>query len=183
MLPYDDRIGKNYSQKKSKTICMQCFVRKLQTQEKNIKPSGDKRLVWPLTLSTNSKRVRSYKGACLSADKSTLLIKLDVRILTDALRNVYVCIVDGMLLEQCHVDLHSTFGGVANVTPPVLLRRANPVDFTCDTYKYYQLMILPEKIMFLVLGEVNVSGHKQRMPKDMIIHANQTSMCIYPHQN
>ena len=162
---------------------MQCFVRKLQTQEKNIKPSGDKRLVCPLTLSTNGKRVRSYKGACLSADKSTLLIKLDVRILTDAPRNVDACIVGGMFLEQCHVDLHPTFCGVANVTPPVLLRRANPVDFACDTNKYYQLMILPENIMCLVLGEVYVLGPEQRMPKDMIIHANQTSMCIYPHQN
>ena len=78
---------------------------------------------------------RSYKGACLSADKSTLLIKLDVRIFTDAPRNVDVCIVDGMFLEQCHVDLPSTFGVVANATLPVLLRRANPVDFACDTYK------------------------------------------------
>ena len=39
-----------------------------------------------------------------------------VRIITDALRNVDVCIVNGMFLVKSHVDLPSIFGGEANVT-------------------------------------------------------------------
>ena len=39
-----------------------------------------------------------------------------MRIIADALRNIDVCIVDGMFLVQSHVDLPSTFGGEANVT-------------------------------------------------------------------
>ena len=57
-----------------------------------------------------------------------------MRIITDAPRNVDVCIVDGMFLVQSHVDLPSTFGGEANMTQSRLVRRANHVDFTCDTY-------------------------------------------------
>ena len=45
-------------------------------------------------------------------------------------------VVDGMVLIQSHVYLPSTFGGVANVTLFLLVRRANHVDFACDTYKY-----------------------------------------------
>ena len=55
-------------------------------------------------------------GHKISTDISTLFSKLEVRIITDALRNVDVCIVDGMFLVQSHVDLPSTFGGEANVT-------------------------------------------------------------------
>ena len=55
-------------------------------------------------------------GHKISTDISTLLSKLEVRIITDALRNVDVCIVDGLFLVQSHVDLLSTFGGEANVT-------------------------------------------------------------------
>ena len=57
-----------------------------------------------------------------------------MRIITDAPRNVDVCIVDGMFLLQSHVDLPSSFGGEANVTLSRLVRRANHVDFACDTY-------------------------------------------------
>ena len=39
-----------------------------------------------------------------------------MRITTNAPRNVDVCIVDGVFLVQSHVDLYSTFGGVANMT-------------------------------------------------------------------
>ena len=55
-------------------------------------------------------------GRKISTDKSTLFSKLEVRIIKDSLRNVDVCIVDGMFLVQSHVDLPSTFGGEANVT-------------------------------------------------------------------
>ena len=55
-------------------------------------------------------------GHKISIDKSTLFSKLEVRIITDALRNIDVYIVDGMFLVQSHVDLHSIFGGEANVT-------------------------------------------------------------------
>ena len=65
-----------------------------------------------------------------------LFSKLEVRIITDAPRNIDACIVDGMFLVQSYVDLHSTFGGEANVTLSRLVRRANHVDFTCDTFKY-----------------------------------------------
>ena len=41
-----------------------------------------------------------------------------------------------MLLVQSRVDLPSTFGGQANVTLSRLVRRANHVDFACDTFKY-----------------------------------------------
>ena len=59
-----------------------------------------------------------------------------MRIITDAPRNVNACIVDGMFLVQSHVDLPSTFGGQANVTLSLLVRRANYVGFACDTFKY-----------------------------------------------
>ena len=62
--------------------------------------------------------------------------KLEVRIITDAPRNIDACIVDGMFLVQSHDDLPSTFDGQANVTLCRLVRRANPVDFACDTFKY-----------------------------------------------
>ena len=46
---------KTYSQKKSKTICMQCFVSKLQTQYKKIKKElQGTRLIWPLTLTAKN---------------------------------------------------------------------------------------------------------------------------------
>ena len=65
---------------------------------------------------------------------STLFSYLEV--ITDAPRNIDVCIVDGMFLVQSHVDLPSTCGGEANVTLSRLVRCANHVDFACDTYKY-----------------------------------------------
>ena len=48
-------------------------------------------------------------------------VSSEVRIITDALRNVDVCIVDGMFLVQSHVDLPSTFGSEANVTLSCLI--------------------------------------------------------------
>ena len=75
-------------------------------------------------------------GLKISTDKLTLFSKLEVSIITDAPRNIDVCNVDGMFLVQSHVDLPSTFGGVANVTLSRLIRRANRVDFACGTYKY-----------------------------------------------
>ena len=65
-----------------------------------------------------------------------------VRIVTDAPRNVDVCIVHGMFLVQFHVDLPSTFGGEANMTLSGPVRRANHVDFVCDTYKYPSINII-----------------------------------------
>ena len=41
-----------------------------------------------------------------------------------------------MFLVQSHVDLHSTFGGQANVTLSRLVRRAINLDYTFDTFKY-----------------------------------------------
>ena len=41
-----------------------------------------------------------------------------------------------MFLVQSHGDLPSTFGGEANMTLSGLDRRANHVDFVCDTYEY-----------------------------------------------
>ena len=49
-------------------------------------------------------------------DKSTFFSKLDVRLITDAPRNIDACIVDGMYLVQSRVGLFSTFGGQANMT-------------------------------------------------------------------
>ena len=46
-----------------------------------------------------------------------------MRIITDALRNEDVCIVDGVFIVQSHVGLPSTFGGEANVTPSPLICR------------------------------------------------------------
>ena len=74
-------------------------------------------------------------GLKISTDKSTLFSKLEVRIITFAPRNDDFCIVDGIFLVPSHVDLHSTFGGEANVTLSRLVRRANHKDFTCATYK------------------------------------------------
>ena len=75
-------------------------------------------------------------GLKISTDKSTLSSKLEVRIITDAHRNIDACIVDGMFLVQSHVDLPSIFGGQANVTLSRPVRHANHVDFACDTIKY-----------------------------------------------
>ena len=52
----------------------------------------------------------------MSSDKSTFFSKLEVTIITDAPRNIDVCIVDGMFLVQSRVDLSSTFGGQAKMT-------------------------------------------------------------------
>ena len=95
-----------------------------------------------------SPHIRSFDfayidGLKISTDKSTLLSKLKVRIITDAPRQVDVCIVDGMFLVQSHVD----FGGEANMTLSRLVRRANRVDFACGTYTCKYPMIIPEKIM------------------------------------
>ena len=59
-----------------------------------------------------------------------------MKIITDAPRNIDNCIVDGMFLVHYDVDLPSTFGGQANVTLSCLGRRANHVDYACDTFKY-----------------------------------------------
>ena len=64
---------------------------------------------------------------------------MEVKIITDAPRNVNVCIVNGMFPVQSHVDLPSTFGGDVNVTLSRLVRRANHVDFACDTFKYLSI--------------------------------------------
>ena len=104
-------------------------------------------------------------GHKISTDKSTLFSRLEVRIITDALRNVDVCIVDGMFLVQSHVDLPSTFGGEANVTLSRLVRRVNHVDFACDTYKYPSINDITREDHGLVYGEVNVSGPEQDIRK------------------
>ena len=77
-------------------------------------------------------------GLKIFTDKSTLTFfsNLEMRIITDAHRNVDFCIVNGMFLIQNHVDLVSTFCGKANVTLSCLVRRAHLVDFACDSYKY-----------------------------------------------
>ena len=59
-----------------------------------------------------------------------------MRIITDVPRNIDACIVDGMFLVHSHVDFQSTFGWQANVTLSRLAKRANHVDFACDTFKY-----------------------------------------------
>ena len=59
-----------------------------------------------------------------------------MRILTDAPRNIDTCTADGMFLLRSDVDMPSTFGGEANVTLSRLVRRANHVDYACDTFKY-----------------------------------------------
>ena len=75
-------------------------------------------------------------GLKISTDKSTLFSKLEVRIITDAPGNEDVRTVNKMFLVLSHVDLPSTFGGEANITLSRLVRRANHIDFACDTYKY-----------------------------------------------
>ena len=55
-------------------------------------------------------------GLKISTGKSTFFSKLEVRIITDAPRNIDACIVDGMFLVRSRVDLPSTFCGQANVT-------------------------------------------------------------------
>ena len=75
-------------------------------------------------------------GLKIYTDKSILFSKLEVRIITDAPRNVDACIVDGKFLVQSHVELSSTFGGQANVTLSRLVRHANHVNFAPATFKY-----------------------------------------------
>ena len=79
-----------------------------------------------------------------------LFSKLEVRIITDAPRNIDACIGDGMFLVQSHVDLPSTFGGQANVTLSRLVRRANYVDFACDTCKYPSINYITREDHWLV---------------------------------
>ena len=62
-----------------------------------------------------------------------------MRIITDAPKKIDACIVDEMFLVKSRVDLPSTFGGQAVMTlseSVSLVRRANHVDFACDTFKY-----------------------------------------------
>ena len=73
-------------------------------------------------------------GLKISSDKSTLFSKLEVRIITDAPRNIDACYLDRMFLVQSHVDLPSTFGDQANVTLSPLVRHANHLDFACGTF-------------------------------------------------
>ena len=103
-------------------------------------------------------------GHKISTDKSSLFSKLEVRIFTEALRNVDVCIVERMFLVQSHVDLPSTFGGEANVTLTRVVRRANHVDFACDTYKYLINNDITREDHGMVYGEVNVSRPEQGIP-------------------
>ena len=64
---------------------------------------------------------------------------------------------------QSHVDLPSTFGGQANVTLSRLVRRANHVDFACDTFKYPSINDITRD-HGLVSGELNLSGPEQGIP-------------------
>ena len=79
----------------------------------------------------------------LATDKSTLFSKLDVRIITDAPRNVDACIVDGMSLVQS-----TAFGGQANLTLSRLVRRAIHVDFACDTFKNLSINDITEVVVW-----------------------------------
>ena len=80
---------------------------------------------------------------------TTVYSKLEVWIITDTPSNIVICIADGRILVQSHVDLPSTFGGVTNVTLSRLVRHANRVDFACDTSRIYlSINDFPEKIMF-----------------------------------
>ena len=88
-------------------------------------------LAYPLT--SVPLNLAHYGGLKVSTDKSTLFSKLVVRILTDAFRNVDVCMYCRRKI-QSHVDLSAAFGGVANATLSRLARRANRVDFACSTY-------------------------------------------------
>ena len=58
----------------------------------------------------------------------------------------------------------SFFGGHANATLSCLVRRANHVDFSCDTFKYQSINDITRD-HDLVKGEVNVSGPEQGIPK------------------
>ena len=86
-----------------------------------------------------------------------------MRIITDALRKVDVCIVNRMFLVQSRVDLPSTFGGEANVTLSRLVGRANHVDLHV-TYNYPSINDIISEGHDLVYGE-NVSGPEQYIPK------------------
>ena len=88
-----------------------------------------------------------------------------MRIITGAHRNEDVWIVDGMFLVQSHVDLLQLLVAEANVTPSRLVRRANRIDFACDTYKYPSVNDIAREDHGLVKGEVNVSEHEQGIPK------------------
>ena len=78
-------------------------------------------------------------GLKISTDKSTIFSKLDVRITTDAPRNINACIVDGMFLIKYHVDLPTIVHGQANVTLSRSVRCANHVDFASDAFKYQSI--------------------------------------------
>ena len=119
-------------------------------------------LAYPLT--SVPLNLAHYGGLKVFTDKSTLFSKLDVRILTDAFRNVDVCMYCQRKI-QSHVDLSSAFGGVANATLSRLARRANRVDFACSTYKYLSINDITREYHGLVWGDVNVSGSEQRLPK------------------
>ena len=49
-----------------------------------------------------------------------------------------------------------------------LVRRANHVDFACDTYKYPSIIDVTREDHGLVYGEVNVSEPEQGKPKYFI---------------
>ena len=66
-----------------------------------------------------------------------------------------------MFLVQSHIDVPSNFGGEANLTLSRLVRRANHVDFACDTYKYPSISDITREIRGLVYGEVNILDQKR----------------------
>ena len=71
-------------------------------------------------------------------DKSTLFSNLELRIITDSTRNVYICIVVGKFLVQTHVYSSSTIDGVANVTTlSRLARHPNCVESACDFLSFF----------------------------------------------
>ena len=70
-----------------------------------------------------------------------------------------------MFLVHSHVDKPSTFSGQANVTlSRRLVRRANHVDFACNTFKYPSINDISREDHGLAKGEVNVSGPEQGIP-------------------
>ena len=50
--------------------------------------------------------------------------------------------------------------------PCRFVRRSNHVDFACDTFRYPSIDNITREYHGLVLGEVNVSGPEQGIPKN-----------------
>ena len=107
--------------------------------------SKDLKMVFAYHLTSVPMTFAHIVGLNMSTYKSTLFSKLNVRIITDAARNVDVCIIDVPGTVSCRFA--STFVGVANLPDMQMVQVLHLTHLNI-----HHLMILPDDDYF-VYGE------------------------------